>query len=185
MLSTRMPDKPIAILLEVVQFIPIIGFAFPFLVAGEVDVTTAAMPFMVTALLAVLITTGVAIMRAPVNPILLGSGLWLLLGAIGFGGGIAPLANALAALQGASLLACISTVAIAYAAFAQRGYVGVDHPDVRRWSWLLVLLTLGLLTWAYVMRSDIRLGGGLPFIAVNILRRGVGLALLRRSRTAA
>ena len=115
MLSTRMPDKPIAILLEVVQFIPIIGFAFPFLVAGEVDVTTAAMPFMVTALLAVLITTGVAIMRAPVNPILLGSGLWLLLGAIGFGGGIAPLANALAALQGASLLACISTVAIAEA----------------------------------------------------------------------
>jgi hypothetical protein len=56
------------------------------------------------------------------------------------------------------------------------GFVGCRHDDarwVRRASYGLLAFGAAAAAWAYVFRADVRVGGGLPFIAWNLARRVV------------
>jgi hypothetical protein len=66
---------------EIAQLVPIISLASPFIVAGTVDLGRAGSGFLVGALLAVPISVAVVLRKHPLNPILVGTGLWLWLGA--------------------------------------------------------------------------------------------------------
>ena len=162
------------VLVEAVQFLPVITLASSFLVHGEVDLGRAGPLFIVAALGAALITAILAARREPLNPILLGTGAWLVAGAVAFGVPIAPLARIIGRLRAAGLFACTAVVGA-----SPPGYLGMSHPDrglVRRWSLALLGLTLAATLWAWVFVDNIRLGGGLPFILLNVARR----VLLRR-----
>ena len=166
---------------EVVQLVPVITLASSFIVSGGVDLERAAPLFVVSAIIAVIITGILIRLKVLLNPILVGTNLWLCLGALAFGIPIPPFADIIAALQAAGLYICTLGVGVVYAAVRPTGYIGMRHPDprvVRRLSVILVGLTGVALVWSFLFIHNIRLGGGLPFIVLNVTRR----VLIRRAR---
>ena len=159
-------------LIEVIQFIPIISFALPFIAAGEVDLSAAGTAFYIAAALAVAVIGGLAARGVQQNPILVGSGAWLVLGALGFAV-VSPLEALISQTQAASLFAVILIVGVGATAATRGGFVGMPDAEpavVRKGSIVMVVLAAAALGWAYVAQ-DIRLGGGLPFILLNVIRR--------------
>jgi hypothetical protein len=66
---------------------------------------------------------------------------------------------------------------------SSEGFIGARHPDagwVRRSSLILLALAFVALGCSWALRHDIRLGGGLPFIALNVARRAI---VRRRTRS--
>ncbi|MDP7111071.1 MAG: hypothetical protein QGH45_03865 [Myxococcota bacterium] len=162
------------IAVEVIQFAPILTLASTFVVSGEVDLERAATLFVVAAAEAVVITGLLAALRQPLNPILLGANLWLGVGALAFGLSIEPLAALVSRIRAGGLFGCALVVGVLLTAFAPRGYVGVELRDrgtQRRGSVLMLVLTAIALVWSAAFVDNIRLGGGLPFIALNVSRR--------------
>lgn len=157
---------------ELVQLVPVIALAFPVVTSGQVDLPSMAQAFPAAAGLAVAVTLGVLGARKRLNPILVGTDLWLLLGAVGFGLGVQPLADLWAAWQGFALFALVlPTLLIALA--TPPGAIGADGPTdwVRSRSLVVIGVAVVVLGWAWLFRHDVRLGGGLPFIVLNVVRR--------------
>jgi hypothetical protein len=159
---------------ELVQLIPIITFALPFIVRGEVDLARASSGFLLGAVLALLLSAVVMYRKYVLNPILVGAGLWLCLGAVAFNLHLAQLSALLIAAQGFGLFAMVLAVGLVTTLWSPQGYIGRRHQDarwVRRTSMALLALSVIAVWWAYSMSSNIRLGGGLPFIVLNVARR--------------
>jgi hypothetical protein len=118
------------------------------------------------------------------NPVLVGTGLWLCLGAIAFNVPVPSLAKLLVETQAFGLFASAFGVGIVTMLFSPSGYIGCRHDDarwVRRSSVTLLALTALAAAWAFWFRADVRLGGGLPFIVLNVTRR----IIIRRAPSAA
>ena len=159
---------------ELVQLVPIVSFALPFVLKGEVDIGRAAGGFAVGALLAIVVSVLVVRLGHVLNPILVGTGLWLCLGASAFNVPVEPLAALLAKTQALGLFVAAFIVGVVTMLFSRSGYIGCRHDDagwVRRASAALLVLTALAAAWAFWFRSDVRLGGGLPFIVLNVARR--------------
>ena len=65
-------------------------------------------------------------------------------------------------------------------AVPKSGFIGMadgDAQTVRRLSVVLLALAVLALVWAIAFKDNIRLGGGLPFIVLNVTRR----MLIRRA----
>ena len=69
---------------EGLQLVPIVTLAFPFIVRGEVDLSRAAGAFLIAAALTIPVTLAVLVRDHLLNPILVGTALWLWLGAVAF-----------------------------------------------------------------------------------------------------
>jgi len=164
--------------------VPIISLAFPFIIAGKVDISRAGSGFLVGALLAIPISAVVVRRGHLLNPILVGTGLWLWLGAVAYQVPVAPLAAWLVRTQAFGLFLAALGVGAAATIFSRHGYVACRSTDPRwlkRASLGLLGLTVAIVGWAWLFRHNIRLGGGLPFIALNVARR----VLARRAPVAA
>jgi hypothetical protein len=61
------------------------------------------------------------------------------------------------------------------------GYRDQDRPRVVRTSLGLLALAGCATVWSWAFRHDIRIGGGLPFIVLNVARRVI---ILRASKRA-
>lgn len=164
-------NKPWA---ELVQLVPIVSLALPFILSGEVDLNRAGTAFIVAALLTVPISGLVLKAGQPLNPILVGTALWLWIGAAAFNAPIPPLARWLAETQGFGLFLAAGCVGVVMTFATATGYLGcngVFGPVAHRFSLVLLGFTLVCMGWAWWFRHDIRLGGGLPFIVLNVMRR--------------
>ena len=165
---------------ELLQLVPIVSLAFPFIVAGRVDLGRAGSGFLLGALLTIPVSAVVVLRKHLLNPILLGAGLWLWLGAVAFKLPAQPLVTWLAQTQAFGLFVGALGVGLAATVLSPQGYVACRSSDPR---WLrnaslgLLGLTLVTVCWAWLFRHDIRLGGGLPFIVLNVARR----VLVRRA----
>jgi hypothetical protein len=167
-------SKSKKILLETVQFVPVITFAVSFVAAGEVDLKRASVLFVVSAVAAVLITVFLVIRKLSLNPILLGTDIWLGIGALAFGIPVPQLAALVDHLRAAGLFACVLGLGLTLTWASPTGYIGMSHPNrrlVRDTSFLLLILTAGALAWSWINTDNIRLGGGLPFVLLNVIRR--------------
>lgn len=165
---------------ELVQLVPVVSLAFPFIVAGKIDLARAGTGFLVAALLTLPVSAVVLWQRAVLSPILLGTDLWLWVGAVAFRAPIPGLAAALGEAQGAGLFAGIVLVGVLGTSISRQGFIGARHPDagwVRRSSSVLLALAFVALGCSWFVRHNIRLGGGLPFIVLNVARR----AIIRRA----
>jgi len=163
-------------LAEALQLVPVVVLASSFIVSGEVDLSRAGPLFGVAAVLTVPITVLVRRADHALNPILTGTTIWLWVGAVAFLLPIAPLAWLYVETQAVGLFVAALGVGLWATLHSEAGYIGRRHPDpawVRRWSLVLIGATLLMLAWAWAWRHDIRLGGGLPFIALNVGRRVV------------
>jgi hypothetical protein len=165
---------------ELVQLVPVISLAFPFIVAGKVDLARAGTGFVIGAILTVPIV-GLLIARKHIlNPILVGTGLWLWLGAVAFSANLSGVVNWLVHTQAVGLFVAALLVGMVAHVVSPYGYVACASPD-RRWikraSLGLLGLTVVIVAWSWLFRHDIRLGGGLPFITLNVVRR----VLVRRA----
>ncbi len=166
--------------MEVIQLVPILCLAAPFIVRGDVDLAQAGVGFLVGSALFVAITAIVVTRGGVLNPILVGTGLWLVAGAIAWGLPLAELRQPLERAQGFGLFATVLAVGALTTWRSSQGFVGCRHPDrafVRRASLALLGVAAAAAAWAFVFRADVRLGGGLPFIVLNVARR----LLIRRA----
>jgi hypothetical protein len=172
--ARRVPKSPTPVWVELVQLVPVISLALPFIVQGEVELARAASGFLIGALLFVSVSWLVLHHRGVLNPILVGTGVWLVLGAFAFNVPIEVLALHLSVSQGFSLFVAIVVVGLVATFTSKAGFIGCRSNDavwVRRTSLVLLALAAVAAAWAYRFRSDIRLGGGLPFIVLNVARR--------------
>lgn len=169
---------PAAAWLELVQLVPIVTLALPFMVAGRIDLASTGSRMLVAALLTLPISGLVLWKKGILNPILLGTGLWLWVSAVTFLLPATGLLAWLAEAQAAGLFTGVVAVGVATTLFSPQGFIGVRHPDpsaVRRASLILLGLALLALGCSWLLRDDIRAGGGLPFIALNVARRVLAL----------
>jgi hypothetical protein len=161
---------------ELIQLIPIVTFALPLIIRGEADLDHAQQSFLLAALLTLPVSGLVSRRGGVLNPILVGTGLWLWLGMVAFNAHVGSLRAWLVQTQGAGLFAVIFVIGAVTTLASPHGYIGLRHSDrrwIRRASLALLTLTAFALAWAYCFRSNIRLGGGLPFIVINVVRRVV------------
>jgi hypothetical protein len=159
---------------ELLQLFPIISLAFPFIMAGKVDLSRAAPGFLLGALLTLPISVVVLWRRHRLNPILIGTNLWLWLGLAAFYFPVPALTAWLIETQAFGLFALALAVGIAATFWFPSGYIACPSSDprwTRRMSLYLLGLTVVIVLWAWIFRRDIRLGGGLPFIVLNVARR--------------
>jgi hypothetical protein len=108
------------------------------------------------------------------NPILIGTALWLWLGALAFYLPIPALVHWLVRTQAFGLFVGALLVGLVSTVLSPWGYVACRSGDPRwnrRASLALLGLTALVVGWAWLFRHDIRTGGGLPFIALNVARR--------------
>jgi hypothetical protein len=182
-------DRPLAagganpLWAELVQLVPSIVLAFPFIVGGAVDLSRAGPQFVAAAAAAVPIQAFVLARGHLLNPILVGASLWLAAGAVAFGVPVASAAAWFAETQAFGLFGSALGVGLATTATSSTGYVATRHPDaqwVRRASWVLLGVTAIIVGWSWAFRHDVRLGGGLPFIVLNVTRR---VLILRAPRS--
>jgi hypothetical protein len=130
----------------------------------------------VGALLTIPVCGVVLLKKASLNPILVGTGLWLWVGAAAFAVPLPELRSALVEAQGFGLFACVFGTGLVALGLSPEGFIGCRHPDprfVRRASFGLLGLALVALAWSWFLRHDIRAGGGLPFIVLNVARRAI------------
>ncbi len=169
-----------ALIAELVQLLPIVSFALPFIVHGEVELERAGDAFALAAALTVPVIVIVLALHRLLNPILVGVAVWLWAGALAFHIPIPALVRFVVATQSFGLFLAVFAVGLLTTLAAPHGFVGSgsgNEARVRRASWLLLALTAIAMGWAWWFRHDIRLGGGAPFIALNVARR----ALARRA----
>jgi hypothetical protein len=159
---------------ELVQLVPVISLAFPFIAAGRVDLAQAGWGFLLGALLTVPVSALVLARGKLLNPILMGTALWLWLGAIAFQVPVPPLAGWLVRTQAFGLFVAAFLVGLIATFWFPQGYIARASSDphwIRRASLGLLAFTGAVVVWAWLWRGNIRLGGGLPFIALNVTRR--------------
>ena len=159
---------------ELLQLVPIVCLALPFIVKGEVNLGQAGTGFLVATALAIPISIVVVLRGYLLNPILIGTHLWLALGAAAFGLEIPTLVRWLAETQAFGLFLAAAIVGAAATLFHRYGFIATPSEDarwVRRASLGLLALSLVAVAWAWLFRHDVRLGGGLPFIVLNVVRR--------------
>lgn len=167
--------------IEVLQLLPVVVVALPIVLSGEVDLAALGGSFSAASSLSLLVMGFVAFRQALYNPILLGAYVWLGLGGFGFAVGVRPLAAWLADVQGFGLVACILLMLGLSTLQSPYGAIGADAEPawVRRSSLALLALALACAAWSWAFRDDVRLGGGLPFIVLNVARRA---AIAHRAR---
>ena len=172
--AARVPPQRAPVWLELVQLVPVVTLALPFIVTGKTDLSHAGTSLLVAASLTVPVTGLVVWRKGILNPILIGTALWLWVGAVAFQWPVASLVAFLGEAQGFGLFLGVAVVGVAATFVSPEGFIGARHPDagwVRRSSLILLGLALVALACSWALRHDIRLGGGLPFIALNVARR--------------
>jgi hypothetical protein len=153
---------------EVVQLVPIISFALPFITAGGVDLAAAGGQLRIGTALGVPLCLLLPLLRVPLNPIAVASVGWMGAGALAFALSV-PAQEGFAELGATGLFACATFATIAGEARRQGGALAWPGPETPYGPLLIVACMLAM-GWAWYA-ADVRLGGGLPFIAVNVIRR--------------
>jgi hypothetical protein len=166
------PKNPVW--LELIQLVPVVTLALPFIASGNVELSRAEGGLLLAAALTLPVTALVVFKRGVLNPILLGTALWLWVGALSFALPIPAVRGAVLDAQGFGLFVGVFLVGVATLLGSSGGFIGCRHPDrrfvVRASSALLALAAIAL-AWSWIFRSNIRVGGGLPFIVLNVVRR--------------
>jgi hypothetical protein len=176
-LASTMATRRNPVWAELLQLGPIISLAFPFILAGRVDLGRAGPGFLLGASLTLPITAAVLWRGHRPNPILVGTGLWLWLGLAAFYVPVPALKTWLIETQAFGLFVAALVVGTAATLWSPAGYVACASTDprwTRKASLGLLGLTVVIVAWAWLFRHDIRLGGGLPFILLNVARRVIG-----------
>jgi len=161
---------------ELLQLVPVIILALPFILAGKVDISQAGWGFLLGAILAIPISIAVVARKKLLNPILVGTAIWLCLGALAFQVPVPPIAAWLVRTQAFGLFLAAFVVGVIATFFFPKGYIACASSDpswLRRASLGLLAFTAVVVIWAWIFRSNVRLGGGLPFIVLNVTRRVV------------
>ena len=170
--------KLIGLLLGVLEFLPLMAFVY----SGRVGADIAERFFWGAAMVAVVAPILLLFRRKP-NPLLVAVAIWLCIEAFAFLVYIAPLANALFALQETAFFVAMMAVGVIYTAFSQSGLLTVDHGDRRRVRGYSVAL-LGLvgigLACSVVFRGQEVLSAALPATAVFIAQMLIGAHLGKR-----
>jgi hypothetical protein len=159
---------------EAIQLVPVISLALPFILAGRVDLERADWGFILGAALTLPTAAVVVARQQLLNPILVGTALWLWLGAVTFQFDLRGLHAWFIDTQAFGLFAASLVVGVVATFSSRHGFIacrGASKSWVRASSLRLLIVNTLVVGWAWWFREDIRIGGGLPFIALNLARR--------------
>jgi hypothetical protein len=173
---------------EAIQLVPILTLAFPFILAGKVDIAHAGTSFMGAGLMSILLFAFTLRRGYLLNPILTGTNLWLCFGAVAYAFSVNSFVSWLVATQAFGLFVAVFVVGLVTTAFSRYGFVAClcnDPIALRRSSLTLLAFVALAVVWAWLFRHQVRLGGGLPFICINVARRVLGRRISTLPHTAA
>ncbi len=166
--------RPPEAVLELVQFVPILTFAVPFMTAGAVDLSAAGGGFLRATVLAVVVTVALHRWQHPRNPIHAATDAWLLVGAVAFSVPLEGVAGLYSTWGALSLFAVVALWGALQLATGRGGFLlgsAATPTQLRKLTPVMIALTLAAIGWAWWWLGDIRIGGGLPFIGLNVVRR--------------
>lgn len=119
------------------------------------------------------------------NRLLLGLNLYLISGALAFVLKQTWLYQTYETLQASGMLLWIAMTGIVSISTSRRGFIGIDHPDiksVRIFSFYLLAFSLGSFILSFSFRGDYLLSETLPFVSLFLLQ-GILKARLLKSTT--
>lgn len=166
--------RPPEAALELLQFVPILTFALPFMTAGAVDLSTAGGGFIRAGAFAIGVMALLRWLKHPQNPIHLATNVWLIGGAAAFNLPLAAVATLYGDLGALGLFAVVAVWGGVQLATGQGGFLlgsTASTKQLRRLTPVMIGLTLLAVAGAWFFRENLRLGGGLPFITLNVARR--------------
>ncbi len=166
--------RPPEVVLELVQFAPILAFAVPFMTAGAVDLSAAGSGFVRATVLAVVVAVALLAWKHPRNPIHAATDAWLVGGAVAFNLPLEAIAGLYSTWGALSLFAVVAVWGAVRLATGRGGFLlgsGATAVQLRKLTPVMIGLTVAAIAWAWWFLGDIRIGGGLPFIGLNVVRR--------------
>ncbi len=166
--------RPPEAVLELLQFVPILTFALPFMAAGAVDLGAAGGGFVRATLIALAVMGLLKWLDHPQNPIHVATNGWLLVGALAFAVPVSPLTELYAEWGALSLFGGVALWGGVQLGSGRGGFLLGSVATTRQLR-VLTPVMIGLLglamVWAWIFQDNLRLGGGLPFITLNVVRR--------------
>lgn len=167
------------------QFLPITAFV---LVARAKGFTVEGWKagFLVGEALAVLEMIVFLSLKLPIHRLLLGVNLYLVVGSMAFTFSLEPLLTLYGNLRESALFGMIAVIGVVSTLFSPKGFIEVAHPDrarVRRFSWMLVGVSIVSLTVSFLYRSNVWLAGTLPFVLLLVSRRFLQQRVFEDRRT--
>lgn len=160
------------IFFPIIQFLPLTAFVITARVGG---LTTDAWPiaFQVGGLLAVAETLLLVWRRTPLNRLLLGANVFLIIGAISFALQIDFILRLYGQAQEAALFGSVFLVGIITTFWTDRGFVEVkvgNRQKIIQSSIALLIVTGLCLGMSVFFRGNVWLGGTLPFVVLIVAR---------------
>ncbi len=159
-----------------VQFLPLSLFASYAYARGEPTPERWYQAFILGASLSFLRLLFMAWRKMAVNPIIIGTDLYLYLGLVTCMTRAQVLIDLLAHLQATGFLAAILLVGIAATALSPRGYVfaeGIGRAAVVKGSLVLLAVTVGATAMSYAFRGDTTYSGVIPAVMIALSQRGI------------
>ncbi len=166
--------------LGVVEFVPLMLFVYADRFGADL-----AERFFWGAGPALMVMPVLLVFRWPMNPILVGTNIWLCLEALSFLVYIEPLVEVLQFLRETALFLTLILVGATYHLLSPSGFVGVGFGDralVRRYSMYLLAIAAGGTVFSVLFRGNEMISAVLPHIALLLART---LMTRRLSETAA
>jgi hypothetical protein len=157
--------------LKIVEFIPISAFGIVVRLTSENGVNWK-LAFIIGGCLAVIEKSLLFANRFPLDRILLGTDVFLIIGGLGYLFSLQLILNIYLSLFHATLFASLLIVGVLTTFFTERGFIGVNHHQ--RYQVLLFslfLLGAGVAAFlvSYIFRGDYMLAGVLPFTGMLVV----------------
>ena len=127
-----------------------------------------------TAILAILAITVLAMRKFPVNRVVLGANIWIVLAALSLVNGWVLVQQYLFHFfSEAGFFLVIFIVGLFSMYFFKTGFIGIPNRDpnvVRKYSLYLLFATALAMLWADYFRGDVNFGGSLPFLVLALVQ---------------
>ena len=157
--------------LKLIEFIPISAFGIVVRLTSENGVNWK-LAFIIGGCFAVIEKALLIANRFPLDRILLGTDVFLIIGGLGYLFNVQFILNIYLFLFHATLFASLLIVGVLTTFFTDRGFIGVDHHQRNRVIvFSLFLLGAGVAAFlvSYIFRGDYMLAGILPFTGMLVV----------------
>jgi len=159
--------------LNIIEFLPISAFGIIVRLTGE-DSVNWKLAFIIGGCFAAVEKALLMVKRFPLDRILLGTDVFLIIGGLGYFFNISIILNIYLFLFHATLFASLLIIGVVTTLFTKRGFIGAKHQKRNRVIiFSLYLLGAGVVAFliSFTFRGDYILAGVVPFTGMLVINR--------------